>query len=227
MTDKSSLSRRHFICMPPLAAAALTVGGAEVKEPPIPSPDYTIPENAFHGRDENRRDWSGDPRSGKVVFVSHCILNQNARILSAANFPAMLDPLVDYLQKTQTGVIQIPCPELYCIGLGRRAVRVGLESPAGMKRLQRLIDDLVFTIHEYLFQGFEVVGILSMDGSPSCGVSRTWLEGRQQDGQGVFIRELKKRLAVEKLDIPVIGVAHHKQNDAIQWLEEKLKKSVI
>jgi hypothetical protein len=99
---------------------------------------------------------------------------------------------------------------------------VGLESPAGMKRLQRLIDDLVFTIHEYLFQGFEVVGILSMDGSPSCGVSRTWLEGRQQDGQGVFIRELKKRLAVEKLDIPVTGVAHHKQNDAIQWLEEKL-----
>jgi predicted secreted protein len=222
MTDKSSLSRRHFICMPPLAAAALTVGGAEVKESPIPSPDYTIPENGFHGRDENRRDWSGDPRSGKVVFVSHCMLNQNARFVRVAGFPAMFDPLVDYLQKTQAGVIQMPCPELYCIGLGRRAVRVGLESPAGMKRLQRVIDDLVFTIHEYLFQGFEVVGILGIDRSPSCGVSRTLLEGRQQDGQGVFIRELKKRLAVEKLDIPVIGVADHKQNDAIQWLEERL-----
>lgn len=222
MTDKASLSRRHFICMSPLAAAALNVGSADAKESPIPSPDYTIPENGFHGRDENRRDWSGDPRSGKVVFISHCMLNQNARIVRAADFPAMFEQLLDYLQKTQAGVVQMTCPELYCLGLGRRAVRVGLESPAGMKRLQRLIDDLVFTIREYLFQGFEVVGILGKDGSPACGVSRTWLEERQQDGQGVFIRELKKRLAAEKLDIPVIGVADHKQDDAIKWLEERL-----
>jgi predicted secreted protein len=135
----------------------------------------------------------------------------------------MFEPLIDYLQKKQVGIIQLACPELYCVGLGRRGVRAGLESPGGRRRLERLIDDLVFTIREYLFQGFEVVGILGKQGSPACGVTRTWLDGRQQDGQGVWIRELKKRLAVEKLDIPVIGVADHEQDEAIKWLGEQLK----
>jgi len=54
-------------------------------------------------------------------------------------------------------------------------------------------------------------------------VTRTWLDEKQQDGQGVWIRELKKRLAAEKLDIPVIGVADHEQEEAIKWLEKKLK----
>jgi predicted secreted protein len=196
MTDKSSLSRRRFISMSPLAAAALTVGSADAKESPIPLPDYTIPESGFHGRDENKRNWSGDPRSRKVVFLSHCMLNQNARIVHAADFPAMFEPLIDYLQKKQVGLIQMPCPELYCLGLGRRDVRVGLESPAGRQRLERLIDDVVFTIREYLFQGFEIVGILGKQGSPACGVTRTWLDSREQDGQGVWIRELKKRLVL-------------------------------
>ena len=223
MIKKTSLSRRHFISTFPLAVAAINVDSADAKESPIPSPDYTIPESGFHGRDENKRDWSGDPRSGKVVFLSHCMLNQNARIVGAADFPAMFEPLIDYLQKKQVGFIQMPCPELYCLGLGRRAVRVGLESPAGRQRLERLIDDLVFTIREYLFQGFEIVGILGKQGSPACGVTRTWLDNRQQDGQGVWIRELKKRLVAKKLDIPVLGVADHEQDDAIKWLEERLK----
>lgn len=224
MINKPSLSRRHFITIVPLAAVALNACSAGAKESPIPSPDYTIPESGFHGRDENKRDWSSDPRSGKVVFLSHCMLNQNARIVRAADFPAMFEPLIDYLQKQQVGFIQMPCPELYCLGLGRQAVRVGLESPEGSRRLERLIDDLVFTIREYLFQGFEIVGILGKQGSPACGVTRTWLDNRQQDGQGVWIRELKKRLVAEKLNIPVLGVADHKQDDTIKLLEERLKR---
>ena len=148
MTIECSLSRRGFLGMSSMAAAAIGVTGADAKEAPIPLPDYAIPGSGFHGKAENRRDWRGDPRSDKVVFLSHCMLNQNARIVRAADFPAMFEPLIDYLQKKQVGLIQMPCPELYCLGLGRRAVRTGLESPAGRRRLERLIDDLVFTARE-------------------------------------------------------------------------------
>jgi len=226
MLSKSSLSRRHFIGMVPAAAVALNSCSFDDNEAQIPSPDYSIPESGFHGRDENKRDWSGDNRSGRVVFLSHCMLNQNARIVHEGDFPAMFEPLIDYLKKKQVGLIQMPCIELYCLGLGRFDVRVGMESPAGMKRLERLIDDQVFTMREYLFQGFEIVGILGKQGSPSCGVTRTWLDNLQQDGQGVWIRELKKRLALEKLDIPVHGVADYKQDESINWLEERLKRNI-
>lgn len=87
MMNKPSLSRRHLISMSLFAVAALTAGGAKAKELPIPSPDYTIPGSRFHGRDESRLDWGDDPRSGNVIFLSHCMLNQNARIIRAADIP--------------------------------------------------------------------------------------------------------------------------------------------
>jgi len=151
------------------------------------------------------------------------VLNQNVRMVDVAPFPAMHDQLCDYLQKSQIGIIQMPCPEKYCLGLGRFDVRVGLEHPAGMERLQRIIDDLIFTIQEYQFQGMEVVGVIGKEGSPSCGVNQTWYNDTGHgEGQGVFIRELKEKLKHNKLGIPVIGVADHKQEEAIEWLEMKL-----
>ena len=222
MNRKDMETRRRFLKKSSIAVAALTLGNACSKSVSDNNLDYSIPENGFHGKSENKRNWSGDIRSGKVIFIAHCILNQNARIVNAADFPAMFDPLLDYIQKAQVGIIQMTCPELYCLGLGRFDVRVGLEYPAGMERLQRLIDDLIFTIQEYLFQGIEVLGIVGKEGSPACGVSSTWYnKSGHCDGQGVFIRELKKKLMHNKLDIPVIGVADHKQNEAIEWLEKQ------
>ncbi len=223
MDRKNMETRRRFLKKSSIAVGALTLSNACSGSVPNSDPDYSIPENGFHGKSENRRDWSGDIRSGKIIFIAHCVLNQNARIVNAADFPAMFDPLLDFIQKAQIGIIQMTCPELYCLGLGRFDVRVGLEDKAGMERLQRLIDDLIFTIQEYSFQGMEVIGIIGKDGSPSCGVNKTWYnDSGHGDGQGVFIRELKKKLKHNKLDIPVIGVADHKQNEAIEWLEKKL-----
>lgn len=219
-------TRRHFLKQSSIAVGALTLGNACTGSIPDSGPDYSIPENGFHGKSENKRDWSGDIRSGKVIFVAHCVLNQNARMVDVADFPAMHDQLCDYLQKSQVGIIQMPCPETYCLGLGRFDVRVGLEHPAGMERLQRIIDDLIYTIQEYQFQGMEVVGIIGKEGSPSCGVSQTWYnETGHGLGQGVFIRELKKKLKNNKLNVPVVGVADYKQEEAIEWLEKKLSIS--
>lgn len=222
MTSHPRISRRSFMTKSPAAAVALAAGYTGAEPTRIPMPDYSIPQSGFHGKVENRREWSGDPRSGKVVFLSHCMLNQNARMIQCADFPAMFEPLADYLRQKQVGLIQMPCPELYCLGLGRFDVRIGLESQPGRERLERMIDDLIFTIREYLFQGFKVVGILGKEGSPSCGVTRTWLDDRQQDGQGVWIRELKKRLTAENIDVPVLGVADHEQDKAIEWLKNRL-----
>jgi predicted secreted protein len=217
-------SRRSFLKNSTLAMGAIGLSSACSNTASGSSdPDYSVQQNVFHGKPEHKRDWSGDPRSGKVVFVAHCVLNQSARMVDCADFPAAHDQLCDYLQKAQVGMIQMPCPETYCLGLGRFDVRVGLEHPAGMARLQRIIDDLIFYIKEYRFQGMEVVGIIGKDGSPSCGVDQTWHdEGGHGPGQGVFIRELKKKLESNQLDVPVIGVADFKQEETIAWLEERL-----
>ena len=223
MHKKKPGTRRLFLKSSSLALGALAFTNACSGNTSKSQPDHAIPENGFHGRPENRREWNGDIRSGKVVFVSHCVLNQNARMVDVADFPAVHDPLLDFLQKAQVGIIQMPCPETYCLGLGRFDVRVGLEHPAGMERLHRIIDDLIFTIKEYRFQGMQVVGIIGKEGSPSCGVDQTWYnETGHGAGQGVFIRELQKKLKHNKLDVPVTGVADFEQQKTIDWLEGEL-----
>lgn len=216
------LNRRELLSCAVATAAFTHRRNTMASENVIPAPDYSIPGNGFHGLSENKREWNGDVRSGKVIFVAHCMLNQNARFVDVADFPAMFEPLIGFLQEKQVGIIQMPCPELYCLGLGRMDVRPGLECPQGMKRLIRLIDDIIFTIKEYRFQEFEVIGILGKEGSPACGVTETWLDNRLQLGQGVFIRELKKRLKAEKLDIAVRGVADFRQEEAIEWLKGRV-----
>jgi hypothetical protein len=113
--ERNSLeTRRLFLKQSSIAVGAIALGNACSGSIPNSEPDYSISGNGFHGKSENKRDWNGDIRSGKVIFVAHCVLNQNARMVNVADFPAMHDQLCDYLQKSQVGIIQMPCPETYC-----------------------------------------------------------------------------------------------------------------
>ena len=105
MISRPTSSGPHSPSMARSAEVTPTGGTAGTKQPPIPSPNYTIPKSGFHGKEESKQDWSGDPRSGKVVFLSHCMLNQNARIIRAADFPAMVAATMAEAAHTAAGTI--------------------------------------------------------------------------------------------------------------------------
>ncbi len=179
-----------------------------------------------------KRDLARDGRSMRVVFVPHCALNMNARHVDCADFPAMMEPLFEFLRENRIGVIQMPCPELRVLGLGRdrdvpplNTIREALEIPDAEERLQPLVDDMIYLIKEYQYQDVEIVGILGKNGSPSCGVETTHKEGKQVPGEGILIRELRKKLAREGLDIGLKGIDDHRQEEAIAWVRERLTKT--
>jgi hypothetical protein len=45
-----------------------------------------------------------DQRSGKVIFVSHCVLNQNSKVRGLAQFPGAVLPLVSLLLDNGIGI---------------------------------------------------------------------------------------------------------------------------
>ena len=59
-----------------------------------------------------KRNFDTDGRSKTVVFLAHCILNQNARDRGAADFPAMMEPIVEFLREHKVGMIKMGCREL-------------------------------------------------------------------------------------------------------------------
>ena len=131
-----------------------------------------------------------DKRSKKVLLIAHCILNQNAKIDACAHYPGAIREVAQILIDGGTGMLQMPCPELLCLGLDRQ-VEPGLhptveaEDTRVAQRMteeqarticRKIVDDLVYQLVEYRKNGFELVGVLGINGSPTCGVETTWTQ---------------------------------------------------
>jgi len=132
-----------------------------------------------------------DERSRRVVFVAHCILNENTRYLGGAFRPGVVSEVLESYVRQGVGIHQMPCPEqrawggvlkrwiLYFYGSqGTTIYRLrGLIVPlflAYTRAIYRMLATrLARDIHDYVRSGFEVVGVVGIGGSPSCAVNRT------------------------------------------------------
>lgn len=135
------------------------------------------------------RDAMTDRRSGRVVFVSHCLLNQNTRYLGGALCPGVVASAVGPYVEDGTGIVQMNCPEqrvwggvlktrLLWVFEHRWAARAGplpvrLATLYLRRRYARLARAVVDDVQDYLASGYTVVGIVGVAGSPSCGVRTT------------------------------------------------------
>ena len=138
-----------------------------------------------------RRHRPADARGGRVVFVSHCLLNENVRYPGGATRPGAVDEVVDLIQAAGVGICQMACPEqevwggvrkrrmLLAYGADRRGLGLvrRVLTPIFIAytrwRYDRSAGRVVSQVRDYRRAGYQVVGIVGVDGSPSCGVSRT------------------------------------------------------
>lgn len=171
-----------------------------------------------------------DARSRKVVFVSHCILNQNAISDGTADFSAANRAIVSLLLEHDVGIVQMPCPELLCLGLDRGDVRGGgrpvvventrirgaLQTPEAARKLRPLVEQVVYQMEQYQQNGFLVLGVVGINRSPSCGIETTSAHDREVDGMGVFMAALKAELDARGNPLPMIGI---KANETVRALE--------
>lgn len=175
-----------------------------------------------------------DVRSKRVVFVAHCILNQNSISDGTADYPGSHADIVRALLEAQVGIVQMPCPELLCLGLDRgnvlgadspvvvenTRIRKELQQPPAADRLTVLVDQVVLQITEYVKYGFKVIGIVGANRSPSCGVDTTSDHNKEIEGMGVFFEQIRKALALENLSIPIVGIKS--TPNALQRIKELL-----
>jgi uncharacterized protein YbbK (DUF523 family) len=129
-----------------------------------------------------------DERGRKVVFLSHCLLNQNTRYLGGASCPGAKLSAVSPLLDAGLGIIQLPCPEIAAWG-GIDKPLIWLPLSRGGKLIRFLAPILrpLFTawtrriyqvtagraarqIRACLKAGQTVAAFVGIDGSPSCGV---------------------------------------------------------
>ena len=114
-----------------------------------------------------------DGRSKKIALISHCLLNQNAKVYGLARYPAQVPGIADMLAEYDYSVIQMPCPEMMAAGLRRwGAVKEQYNCYGYRRRYSELVSFTVDQIMDYAEEGYEII-IVGVDGSPSCGVDLT------------------------------------------------------
>ncbi|TAL35010.1 MAG: hypothetical protein EPN93_11190 [Spirochaetes bacterium] len=198
-----------------------------------------------------------DHRSGRVVFISQCIANQNLRFPGIAVTAGVCRELVEMLAAGGAGIETIPCLER--IGWGGIA-RTGFikyqpyllarhRAPVSRiitlfarlwlwnygRRCGREAAKIVSCMEDYLRQGYVIDGIISVDDSPTDGVTHTIdllrssakirsgtfdagkvlsadislmkeiLPALCERGEGIFMRTLKARLKKKAVQVKIIG----------------------
>lgn len=134
---------------------------------------------------------AADARGHRVVFLSHCLLNENVRYPGGATCPGAIPEVVALYAGEGIGLCQMPCPEQRAWGgvgkrflvqlYGRPSLRWRLvRRPAtavatGWTRLvyRRLARSIARDIAGCSAAGLEVVEVVGVGASPSCGVSTT------------------------------------------------------
>lgn len=154
-----------------------------------------------------------DQRSGKMVVVTHCIMNVHSLEENLAIYPGLEQEVVELLVKKGVGIYQIPCPEVELSGIFRKALpKESYEHPKIRDFYRNLSDKIAKTLHWYVKKNYEIVAVIGAQGSPTCGIDFVgrWkedIQGKREfprdiefvPGTGVFMEEFQA--ALEKIGV--------------------------
>lgn len=174
-----------------------------------------------------------DSRSKRLVAVIECILNQNARDVGAATFPAISWPILSLCNEYNIGILQMPCPEIFFLGFERKrkpgqSIKDALDTFDGRDRCRKISIDVVSRIEDYMSQGYEILAILGGNPkSPGCAVHTE--NGVLLSESGVFMKELQDELRKRSIEVPFRGIRDYDPEmfaEDIEWLRRYLSESV-
>lgn len=157
-----------------------------------------------------------DCRSKRIAFVSSCILNVNHKVRELARYSGASKEIVDLLLKYNIGITQMDCPETLYLGINRWSATRNLYDVPGFRRhCRQLAEKQADYVEAYKQAGYQVVAMLWINGSPSCGYDITCHDdewgGTPTDfgdastfvaGKGIFVQELEKEFAQRQLEMP-------------------------
>ncbi|PKM73375.1 MAG: hypothetical protein CVU91_05470 [Firmicutes bacterium HGW-Firmicutes-16] len=117
----------------------------------------------------------------KVLFVAHCVLNTASKVVmfsdeEMAEEEALRRRFLEAAISSGVQLVQLPCPEFSAFGANRWGhVSNQFDNPFFRKHCRELLLPFIDQMREYLAHGerFEILGVLGIDGSPSCGVDYT------------------------------------------------------
>lgn len=178
-------------------------------------------------------------RSKRIIVVSHCLLNANAKVSPLALYPGVLREVMDRFIEDGTGILQLPCPESSYLGINRWGMcREQYDHPNFRRHCRKILIPSLDQIEAHITAGYELRGVIGANGSPNCGVTKTpsGLIGgvirnaddvEQQmkafgyiEGMGVFFDILKEMLLHRKIPVNFMAIDETDPSTLITSIKE-------
>jgi predicted secreted protein len=181
-------------------------------------------------------------RSGKILLLSHCLLNANSKIKGAALHGPVLKPVVRHILQQETGIMQLPCPEHSFAGGARWGQsKDQYDNPFYRRHCSIILGPVIDQLMDYHQQGYKLIGVLGIKGSPSCGIHYTYRakwggeiiphsgdnclpSGSLVKEPGVFLEIFQEKLAEAGLKIPFFEVAEDDLEGTLKSLKEFMSR---
>ena len=118
----------------------------------------------------------------KILVVSHCFFNDGTKLKyeNIEDAKKEREQKRNFLRKMlDEGVelIQLPCPEFLLYGANRWGhVASQFDTPFYKEASKKLLEPILLQLREYQKNEdrFELLGVVGIDGSPSCGIQYTY-----------------------------------------------------
>lgn len=154
-----------------------------------------------------------DKRSKKFIFIPFCTICQafQAQGIVRYDFSSVMTPIIEEIMKHDLNIIQMPCPESklggYNNGLQRLPQSIKkYDTPEFREICRDCTSEVIAQIKAILKNGYEIIGILGIENSPSCSIELQYSNNGTYHQPGIFIEELKKQLEQNSIEIPLLGI---------------------
>ncbi|MEI7885421.1 MAG: CD3072 family TudS-related putative desulfidase [Clostridia bacterium] len=185
-----------------------------------------------------------DNRYKKIVVLAHCLSNTNAKTGGYSPQKCGEIELLQILWQNNCGMMQLPCPEHRVYGSKRWGQgREQFSTPFFRKACRKMLIPYIDELEDYFNSGYQIVGIIGVNGSPSCGMfssysnpmyggelSEELLPTQLQSGAnvtepGIFMQEFKLLLLERKLAIPLFDFREEDRDKCLQELTQIFEKA--
>lgn len=169
----------------------------------------------------------------EIIVLSHCILNTASKVeqdeVELQEEYEAKDLLLKRILEKGIQMFQLPCPEFCMYGSMRWGhVKDQFMHPFFREQCRQMLKPVMMQLKEYYTHTdrFRIIGIVSVEGSPSCGyqltctgdwkgeigtdearISRIQQSVRMEKESGVFMEILTDEMKKQHMEIPIFSMS--------------------
>ncbi|SHK08313.1 Predicted secreted protein [Hathewaya proteolytica DSM 3090] len=170
-----------------------------------------------------------------IVFVSHCVLNTASKVTTFSHKTGEEETarkdFLHFAVDNDIHLIQLPCPEFNIYGASRWGhTKEQFDNPFFEKYCIEMLEPYILQMREYIKEcnKFSVLGVVGINGSPSCGIDITcsgnWggeFSGRDNlqetiktihivQEKGMLMKVLQNLMKENKINLPMMDLKEAK-----------------